>query len=427
MSAARSIGGPARLLFTLLASALGWALVVPVAWLVPKRRNWIAVIGRQDGQFLDNAKYFFLQAHALAPGARLVFVSERAGVVELITGAGREALCFPGVRSAWFLMRCGTVVVDEASWYRRMRYFLLIRARVVQLWHGVGCKWIEIQQWRREAGAFGWASHPVVLAARLLFYRLIGRRARYAMVATTSAFYRDEVFEPAFLASHYPVTGYPRNDFALSLEGPDRELAWRNVDRSISSKLAGWALEGKKLVLVAPTFRDSGTLPMHLDALALESIDAFGETHGVEFLFKFHPSERNADQIRGRHFHVCSRDSDVYPLLPHASALVTDYSSISMDFLWVDKPLLFLVPENDDYASSDRGLQFEPRTMMPGPIVSSWPLLLPALLDAWSNDGHVAERAALRRQAFDDLPQSQATSRIIAFARAKRWFCPRSQ
>jgi len=408
-----------------MTSALGWVVVAPVAWLVPKRRDWIAVLGRQDGQFLDNAKYFFLQGRSLATEARLVFVSERAEVTALLASAGRDALRFPSLRSAWFLMRCGTVVVDEASWYRRMRYYLLIRAKVVQLWHGVGCKWIEVQQWQREAGRFGWASHPVVLAARLLFYKLIGRRTRYAMVATTSRFYRDEVFKPAFLASHFPVTGYPRNDFALSLEGADRELAWQNVDDLIASQLARWAGEGRRLVLVAPTFRDSGTLPMHLDAPALEAIDTFGEAHGVEFVFKFHPAERNADHIQGRHFHVCSRDSDVYPLLPHASALVTDYSSISMDFLWVDKPLLFLIPEGDDYIRNDRGLQFAPRSMMPGPVVTSWPLLLQALLEAWEKDAHAAERAQLRSRAFDDLAQTEAASRIVGFMRAQGWILPR--
>jgi CDP-glycerol glycerophosphotransferase (TagB/SpsB family) len=410
--------------YSLITGVVGWLIVAPVACLVPKRRDWIAVVGRHDGQFLDNAKYFFLQAHVVAPEYRLVFVSERADVVKLVMEAGRESLRFPSFRAAWFLMRCGSAVVDEASWYRRMRFFLLIRTRIVQLWHGIGCKWIEMQQWRRETGPYGWASHPLALAARVLFYRVIGRRMRYAMVATTSEFYRGQVFEPAFRAHYFPITGYPRNDFALSLKGVDRELAWRNVDGPIATRLAEWVAQGRKLVLVAPTFRDSGAVPMRLDASALEAIDAFGEAHGAEFVFKFHPAEKNADHIRGRHFHLCARDSDVYPLFPYAAALVTDYSSISTDFLWVDKPLLFLIPEGDDYARKDRGLQFAPETMMPGPIVPSWQLLLQALPDAWKNDIHAEERSNLRKRAFDDLAQDEATARILAFMRAQGWLAP---
>lgn len=92
-----------------------------------------------------------------------------------------------------------------------------------------------------------------------------------------------------------------------------------------------------------------------------------------------------------------------------------------MDFLLIDRPLLFLIPENDDYAHNDRQLQFDPRTMMPGPIVSDWPSLLAALLAEWTHDSFANERAMLRRKAFDDLPQSEAVPKLIAIMRKQGW------
>jgi CDP-glycerol glycerophosphotransferase (TagB/SpsB family) len=302
-----------------------------------------------------------------------------------------------------------------------MRYFLLIRAKVIQLWHGIPIKQIELEHWRHETGRYKWAARPSLLWLRLIIYRITGRWIRYAAVVATSSYYRDNVFARAFLAHHFPVAGYPRNEFAQSLQGKNRDLAWSNVDPIVKSNLPHWKSLGRKLILVAPTFRDSGSAPMQLDAATLLAIDTFAEANAVEFLFKFHPSERNIDYVPGRHFHLCARDSDVYPLLPYTAALVTDYSSIGLDYLLLDKPLLFLVPERDDYASNSREFQFEPRTMMPGPIVPDWSSLLEALQTTLASDAYKQARAKLRSQAFEDLPQAEAVSKLIAFMRQRGW------
>jgi CDP-glycerol glycerophosphotransferase (TagB/SpsB family) len=256
---------------------------------------------------------------------------------------------------------------------------------------------------------------------RLAIYWIIGRRTRYAAVVTTSRFYRDEVFAPAFMAHEFPIIGYPRNDFGQSLTGPARALARRNVDGGIAAILGARQRTGKRVVLVAPTFRESGTSPMQMNSSTVSALDTFAEANDIEFVFKFHPSEKNRDRMAGNHFHVAARDSDIYPLLPNLAALVTDYSSISMDFLLVDKPILFLIPEDDDYATADRRLQFHPRTMMPGPVVHDWLALLQALLAQWRHDTYAAERADLRSKAFDDLPQAEAVPKLIALMRDKGW------
>lgn len=409
------------LLRQIFASAFGWIIIAPIAFLVPKRRDWIAVIGRQNGRFLDNAKYFFLQAPSSAPGISIVFITELDTEYNLIKSGLREAFLYPTAQSVWFLMRCGTVVVDEAIWFRKFRFFLLIRAKVVQIWHGIPFKWIELGLWQHETGNFSWASNPWVLRLRLFAYRLTGRRMRYAAVATTSTFYRNQVFSLFFEAEHFPITGYPRNDFTLSLKNENLDLAWKNVDSLIKARISEWRSLGRRLVLVTPTFRDSGAMPIELDEEMLRYIDEFASQHGIELIFKFHPSERNSDLIHGKHFHVCASDSDIYPLFPLVSALVTDYSSISMDFLLIDKPIYFLIPENDDYVCNDRQLQFDPREMMPGPVVSNWRDLLAAILSGWALDTFSVERANLCRKAFDDLPQSEATSKLIKLMCEQRW------
>lgn len=398
----------------LAGSLFGWLVIAPIGLCIPRRKDWVAVIGRQDGRFLDNCKYFFLQATAQADRERFVFVTERADVQALVQSGGLEALRYPSWRGAWFLLRCGAVVVDEARWFAHGRFFFLLGAKKVQLWHGIGFKWVELGLWKHEAGHKHWFSNPLILIPRLVVYRFIGRRVRYGLFLCTSSFYYNEVFKPAFLAKQFLLAGYPRNDFAQNLQGKQLALAWSNVDDAPKSALPAWQVQERKLVMIAPTFRDTGSVPMQLSTDVLQRLDAFAQQHNVEFLFKFHPSEKNVDKVAGQHFHVCARDSDIYPLIPYLSALVTDYSSIAMDFLLVDKPLLYLIPEGDDYVEKDRQLQFDPFSMMPGPIVPDWDALMTNLLQQWVNDDYKHQRAALRMKAFDDLPQADATAKIIA-------------
>lgn len=403
---------------SLAASLAGWVFLAPLAWLVPKRRDWIAVIGRQHGKFVDNAKYFYVQANELAPELRIVFITERADVASLLATHGAPVLRYPSLHAVRFLLRCGSAVVDSTDWERHSRRFLLLRARVIELWHGVGFKRIELDKWRHETGRYRGFSRPWVFQLRLALYHFNGRVVRYAAVACTSQFYRDQVFAPAFLARRFPVTGYPRNAFALSARLP---LAALNVDATIARQLPAWAAAGRRVVLVTPTTRDSSATPLQLDAATVRALDAFAAEHTVEFVFKFHPSERRAGHVAGEHLHLCSPDSDIYPLLPQASALVTDYSSIYMDFLLVDRPVLFLIPDGDTYMRADREVQFDPAGMMPGPVVASWGQLLAALAAQWIEDTYHAERAALRRKAFDDLPQDQATPKLLDLMHEERW------
>lgn len=421
MSVGKTVRHAFRLPLAVLAALAGWVLIGPVALLVPKRRDWVAVIGRQDGLFLDNAKYFFLHAAQEMPGLRLMFVTERTDVVILLRMGGMEALRYPGWKAVIFLLRCNCVVVDEAAWHRRFRAFLSIRARVIQLWHGVGFKWIEAGLWAHEVGSSRWFSARCIRPLRVFAYRITRRHMCYEAVTTTSRFYRDEVFTPAFLARHFPVIGYPRNDFARSLTERFRELAWSNVDADVRKSLKQWLDHSRRVVLVAPTFRDSGSMPMQLDDAARAAMQAFAATHGIEFVFKFHPAERNADRISGQHFHVCERDSDIYPLFPYAAALITDYSSIGMDFLLVDRPILFLAPKDDDYLENDRQLQFDPRSMMPGPVAGDWKTLLGFLEQQWAHDTHADERARLCDKAFDGLNQADAVPKLLAFMQQNDW------
>lgn len=411
-----------RALRDILLGLAGWTLVAPFAALVPRRRDWIAVIGREDGKFLDNTKYFLIETTSAAGQLRTVAVTERADVHLQLSGAGYPVLRYPSLPALWFLLRCGTVIVDSIEWAGRGRRFLLVRARLVQLWHGVGFKRIELDKWRNEAASRGWMSGKWIFRARLARKFFTGRIPRYDAVVTTSSFYRENVFGPAFRARHVITTGYPRNCFGKVAEAGAAAVRL-NVDTALVERAHQWRAEGRRIVLVAPTFRDTRATPMGLDPATLERVDRFCAANGCELLFKFHPYERGAASIVGHHLHILEATSDVYPLLPCIDVMVTDYSSIYMDFLLLDRPVLFLTPDLDEYISRDRSIQFDFDTMTPGPKLASWDELLEALA-ASPAAGWEGERSRLRNLAFDDQPSGGATARLLGFMGSRGWIPP---
>ncbi len=417
------MGTAARLV---VAGLVGWLLIAPVALLLPRRRDLAVVIGLAEGHFLDNAKYFFLQAvPLLQPGVRVVFLAGSKELSMQLERAGLAVARYPSWTGIGLLLRCSVVVVDSGFWLTRMRRFLLIGAKTVQLWHGVGFKRVGIDKMRNEPRT--WLSSPLMMRLRMLNGALNGKLVRYDLMVSPSEFYQREVFRPAFPANHYLVAGYPRNTFGRSDDRALHESAWLNVDDAVRRSLASWTAQGHRIVLVGPTFRDSRATSLGIDASTAAMLDEWCERRRVEIVFKFHPFERGTETVSGRHLHVCGATTDVYPLLPHADALVTDYSSIYMDYLLLDRPVCFFIPDLEDYVRSDRQFQFDFDEMTPGPKARSWQQLLAELEQQWRNDAFMAERARLRKLAFDDLDQHQAVPTLIAFMRGQGWIAgPRS-
>jgi CDP-glycerol glycerophosphotransferase (TagB/SpsB family) len=130
------------------------------------------------------------------------------------------------------------------------------------------------------------------------------------------------VFRDAFISSYFLIAGYPRNTFGNDMLA--NNAAWVGVDKTMYQACEAWTAARKKIILVTPTFRDTRSTPIGLDAATISALDKACEAHGLELIFKFHPYERNFDSIRAEHLHVMQCDSDLYPFMPLSSSLITD-------------------------------------------------------------------------------------------------------
>jgi CDP-glycerol glycerophosphotransferase (TagB/SpsB family) len=128
-------------------------------------------------------------------------------------------------------------------------------------------------------------------------------------------------------------------------------------------------LTRKKVILYAPTFRDSSleNFEMKLD------IDYLYRTLGDDYaiIVKLHPAIKNKHFLKNEYEHFVldySDYRDVNDLLLIADILISDYSSIPYEYSLLYKPMIFYAYDLEIYRQ-ERGLWAEYEKMVPGPVV----------------------------------------------------------
>ena len=197
---------------------------------------------------------------------------------------------------------------------------------------------------------------------------------------------------------------------------------------------AGLVAGRRRSVVWAPTFRTSSSGAGRTDgdpeathgelAPSDPDLQALLHRHQATLWFRPHPSD--AVPLRGHGDHVRAADNAAleelgltfYELLGSADCFLTDYSSLWIDYLLCDRPMIAFCPDLDAYRRS-RGLALEPHEQwFPGPVVQSRTELLGAL-DAMlsGDDEHAGQRTHLRA-LLHTTPPGHPTERVWAHVRA---------
>ncbi len=134
--------------------------------------------------------------------------------------------------------------------------------------------------------------------------------------------------------------------------------------------------KGKKLVLYAPTFRDSPEANQKL----LDNVDmsAFNRELGDEYrlLVKLHP-QINAGVTAEGTVDV-TQNHDIGDLTLICDLLITDYSSACMDFALLSKPCVFFAFDLEEY-EKERSFYFDYESYVPGAVAKDFGAVIEAI------------------------------------------------
>ncbi|MDD5799015.1 MAG: CDP-glycerol glycerophosphotransferase family protein [Clostridiaceae bacterium] len=282
--------------------------------------------------------------------------------------ADRESKKVSGIPNVKVILRQNRTEVVKALYASKFVFYThtlsgWIRPKkdqtVVNLWHGCGYKA------SRNAGVNRRSNIKAIMnSGKMVFDKVLV--PGQAFIKAKSVFFQcsEEKVIPI---------GYPRYDLFRQPCG--------NWDQAAQE----WGCQGKKVVIWMPTYRNTGDssfkegnmknkywLPLLTGDQDLEWLDEVCTVNGIVLLIKKHRLQSVFLKNKMKSI-VFIDDSDLerlgiqlYEMLPHTDALVTDYSSVAVDYLLLDKPMAFTLDDYEEYAQV-RGFVFEDaKKYMPG-------------------------------------------------------------
>lgn len=330
-----------------LTTLLGWIFIVPLTYLIPKKKNRMVLMGAKDGFFIDNVKFFFLYLSEKEKEQEFYLLTANKDTYTTLKTTYSNILYYPSAKAYWIMLRSKVFVVDNFSWMDNCRFQLFWRAKIIQIWHGIGFKKIQ-----RSNKFFIQKTSSLY---RRFILNFVGKLPVYDALISTGEFFTELFFKPAFISNHFINTGYPRNDVIVNPKKYENVLI--NSDVETINKVAKMRKNGIKSLLYAPTFRDTGGDGISDGILDLEKLNQFALDNDFVFVFKLHPLPQYKS-ISNEFERIIWYDNvkDVYPFLPEVDGMISDYSSIYMDYILLNRPIFFLLYDREKYETKDREL-----------------------------------------------------------------------
>lgn len=168
----------------------------------------------------------------------------------------------------------------------------------------------------------------------------------------------------------------------------DTLLAKKDVDsiRSEFDKIHPQC-KGRKLILYAPTFRDDPETDKNI--VNNIDIDLFRRELGDDYalLVKLHPQIHSAEPVSGT---VDVTGGDINELTLISDILITDYSSVCMDFSLLGKPCIFFAFDLEEY-EKERSFYYDYESYVPGRVARDFGEVVDAIKNP-RNDGEKLRR-----------------------------------
>lgn len=302
-------------------------------------------------------------------------------------GGLKRAFCFFFVKP-WQMARSEYIFMDNT--FLPMAYLRVRKETiVVQLWHGTG----TVKKFGQHVNK-GKLYEQEKRANENLDYVIVNSDATRELYA--------ECFSVD--VSQVKVLGLPRTDLLFSKKG----LEQRRADFLKEYP----ELEHKKLILYAPTFRDSEAanpkVQMDIEKMARELPKEY------RLGLRLHPFVARNFQLNdnyGGRVYDFSDYGNINTLLFSSDVLITDYSSIIFEYCVLERPMIFYAYDLEEFSNDGRGFYRNYEEYVPGPVVRKTEEILKVIKEKdWKEE---------KRQAFYEesyaYTDGNSTKRVVEF------------
>lgn len=334
----------------------------------------------------DNFKFIYkeMKSQNLDFQYKFLFKKMESGLV------GKIKYLLHLIKATYYLATSSFFIIDD---FYFPVYVVKLRkgTEVIQVWHACGA-----------FKKFGYSVLDKEYGADNNYIKHVPIHKNYSHVLVSS----EEVskyYAEAFNMSEDNIRpiGVPRTDLFFK-----EDLKKEAISRVYQ---AYPVLQGKKLILYAPTFRGATQADMHMDIpFDIDQVISSFDDETILGL-KMHPFVRNLPDLT-EYNNVIDMSSypEINDILLISDQLITDYSSIVFEYSLLERPMIFYAHDRDTYIK-ERDFYYEYESLVPGPIVDNTKDLIEAL------QMHNFDQAEIKKfkQKFFDYPDGQATKRFV--------------
>ncbi|MBT8036538.1 MAG: CDP-glycerol glycerophosphotransferase family protein [Verrucomicrobiae bacterium] len=355
------------------------AIASAIACVIPRSRDIWVVGGNKGLRFADNSMYFYLYC-LKNTDKKMIWLTRSNSIVEEVRSKGGDAYINTSLMGLYYGFRAKWHVFDVSKGDTKI--FSSKGANLFNLWHGYPLKDIR----RLKAGnpdgvnLKGWK--------HLVKTKLLGQRERSDCnyVLWQNEQYVQHALDSFDVKPENIITAnLPRN--VVFEDGFDECYYLSDAAARASEKLVSHKKNKQKIVGYFPTWRGNGyDLFMGVaDRESIERLNEFCESQNIVVVTKWHtclykdyqhPCESSSAEditsilTRMSNIEVFGFELDLNSILPKCDLMISDYSGAIFDYLLINKPLIFMAYDLENY-TKEWGILFDYESFVPGDIVKN--------------------------------------------------------
>lgn len=342
---------------------------------VKKQKNLWAFTGFRNDKYMDNTMYFYEYVLANHPEINAVWFTKNKEVLNKLKSENKPVE-FIGTKQAEKVMAQAEIAVTDhfVTTDYKAEYGYNNKTKVVQLWHGVGFKSMGDASGVKNTAERGvrYSDDILIKSEDNIFKKLI-KKIKYYFLAP----FRER-FETYFL---FVCPGQERIDMIAKVwHIPMENCFMAGHPRNLPIYSAEIQKEPVK-IMYAPTYRfnyqrETSMITEILNAA--DNIQALMESVNGEFYIRLHPHTwrnykgRIISTIKKYDRIFLDETKDVYEELGSFSVVISDYSSIALDFAMLDRPVVFHGEDYEWFVKNEAGFNLDFPNVIPGPMTKNW-------------------------------------------------------
>ena len=289
---------------------------------------------RYGNKFYGSPKYFFLYLYRQKKDVNPIWITSNDKVFQRLESEGLPVVYLYSWEGFIAILKSNFLILDHSVREISYSFCLPGRFKKINTWHGsCGTKKLEFSIHKK---------FDHIILKNIIKKIAEHERKSYQTVLTCSKSWKEK-YSSIYGKKCIKVLGYPRNDLFF-----DDSMVYQDFKTILKLE------KFDKVILYCPTYREDFRTQYPFSNKFLKKFNEFLVDRNYVFLDKRHVNEHwDGDYNEFSNIvNITNTVKDIQDLLIHVDILITDYSSVLLDFSLTNKPIIFYPYDFEKYCKT---------------------------------------------------------------------------